>query len=325
MQPLKMTTILFNEELHKYTDIAGNVYTSVTQVLGKYEPEFNRKYWLMYVALRDSGYRLRPDDNCKYIHVNGIPYTLDDLYDGRVSLKIDIEDINQQWIKINKEACDRGNQIHKELEDKIRMFSSVEKHDFEDVLKIKEVDVRIRYKEKFDTIEKLKNSDIKDRYPAIYKTLADLIEKGYAIYAEVRVWHNGYLVAGTIDCVAIRGIEFIIVDWKTNKKELHFKAGYYKKERGIETNQWVDKKTYLLYPLNDLEHCKGILYSVQLSEYALILEDWGFVCKGLILYHMRPGKKEQAYTIKYLKDHARKMFQHHYDSLNIKTQGLLTV
>ena len=77
----RQTKISFDPVPHKYYDDGGIEYTSVTTLIGKYAPKFNKRYWSMYTALRDAGYKVRGDNKqYKVIYVDGIPRSLDSLY-----------------------------------------------------------------------------------------------------------------------------------------------------------------------------------------------------------------------------------------------------
>src|SRR5687767_661034 len=83
---MQKRTISFNEQFHRYTDEDSNVYTSVTTLIGKYVPPFNRNYWSKYKANQTGLSQQQVLDN---------------------------------WDQITKEACDRGNKEHKLIEDSV--------------------------------------------------------------------------------------------------------------------------------------------------------------------------------------------------------------
>lgn len=158
----------------------------------------------------------------------------------------------------------------------------------------------------------LKNTAIVRLYPELFALIAKYVGLGFKLYSEKRIYSSTHLVAGTIDLLLVKDDTFIIVDWKTNKDELKFKSGYYKKVNGIKTNIWIDKDDRLLTPVSHLPDCKGMIYTLQLSLYAHIAELWGFKCLGLILCHLKSvmvaGEIKRvdylSYNIKYLKKEA---------------------
>lgn len=325
---LQQRTILFDELLHKYTDECGNVFTSATQLISKYEKPFNHRYWCMYSALKRSGYMLRPCDSENYIYVNRRRFHIDDLYLGSVYLRDNsIEDITAEWKEKNRISCERGTGIHNYIEDKINLITGSENLSFNTiVLKSNSTNLKFSFKKEIKSLKDF-DTDFSDKYPVIAQRVGVFLSTGWKVYAELRVYHPDYLIAGTIDLVAInhKTGEFYILDWKTNKKELHFRAGYYQKLNGIETNNWVSKNEYFMYPIDTVEQCKGEGYTLQLSLYAYILECWGFKCRGLGIVHIMPNKPEKFIKIKYRKEEVKSMMIHHYNNLNKKTQTLISI
>lgn len=261
--------ISFNEALHQYTDEESFVYTSVTTKIKSVEQAFDKEYWSLYKA-----------------NERGVTQ----------------EEILKEWEEINKISCDKGTIIHKKLEDSI---NNVYHKEFP--LYRGNESGRL-WKKEIKDLDSLANSDLRFISIDIYNYLVILINNGWTLYTEYRVYLQEHLIAGTIDLLAIKGDDFIIVDWKTNKDELHFKSGYYKKKwQGgvkVKTTEWVDKKEYFLKPLGHLEYCKGNIYSLQLSMYAYIMKEWEYKLKGLVLYHIRDiGVK--PYKINYLENEAR--------------------
>lgn len=240
-------TISFNEELHRYTDEYNNVYTSVTTVIQNYYPKFNEDYW---AGVKAKEYNISKE----------------------AVLKI--------WANGRDAACAKGTIEHKLLEDSV-INSRVKPEGISLFPK-----GFIKGQEKLD-VTLLASSPLALKYPKILFKLMEFIDAGYTVYVEKRVYWAEFLIAGTIDCLLVKNGKFWILDWKTNKDELKFKSGYYKKINGIKTNQWVDKKEYFFSPLDNLENCKGTIYTMQLSLYAYLLELWGLQCEGLIIYHIR--------------------------------------
>ncbi len=306
---MEQRTITFNEAEHSYTDELGNRYISVTQLIGKVTPEFNRRFWLVYKALEGNGSRLRPDTRNNRINLNGIDYDIDLLYKNPdVVAKIKV--IDKNWTDIKDEACERGTAEHNYLEGTINGFTRTDKIPTNKILDNK------GYKYKIVTIDDLDRSTLKDTHPFVYQKLVWYIEKGWVIFAEKRVYSSVHLIAGSIDLLIInlKTKEFVIFDWKTNKKDLQFVSGYYKKEfrNGvkIETDEFVFKDERLLSPVNNLQKCKGMEYTLQLSMYAYLCELWGFKCVGLYLFHLKPGLIiPPILTIDYKKEEAINLFE----------------
>lgn len=274
--------IIFNEEFHTYTDEDNNPYTSVTTLIGEYTPKFNSDYWSKYKARETN------------------------LSQG---------EILDNWKEINDESKVKGNREHKLLEDSINDAINYNKN--ENYKSVKEQLLvtalnRLTGKEFTNVnIDILAHSNLAKKYSTIFEFLRTKINQGFKLYVEKRTYSYEHLVAGTIDCLLVKGKQFMIVDWKTNKKELHFKSGYYKKVNGIESTQWIDTNETMLGPLKSLQHCKGTIYTMQLSLYAYILELWGMECIGLILYHIRDSQLPKAYNIIYDKLSSELLLIHH--------------
>lgn len=151
---------------------------------------------------------------------------------------------------------------------------------------------------------------IEDYFNGIWKPLPDnldvinRINKFNVVYAknlyklqplkfEVRVFSKKWKIAGMIDSLFIYNGKIFILDWKTNKAfttDEHPKGKY---ER-------------LLEPFD--AHWKNHLseYSIQLSLYALILQEWGFEVGGAYLVHIGPDSDEaQLYKVKDMRKELR--------------------
>lgn len=273
-------TIYFNEELHRYTDEYLTEYTSVTTLINKYKPKFDT-------------------DKFALIDANKIG--------------VSKETIIKKWETDTKEACDKGTIVHKYLEDNINLLKKPGKG-FNNR----------SYKYKVTTLEELDKTTLRKTHTAIYYRLSEFIVQGATIFAEKRVYSFEYQIAGTIDLfVLFPDNSFYILDWKTNKHPLRFDAGYFKKKWAgnvkIETGIWVPTYKYLYEPISHLPNSKGVIYTLQLSLYALLAEMWGCTCKGLELYHMeneiKVNSKVVPYRISYLKNEAQAMLD--YESLRL--------
>ena len=254
--------LIFKEEGHKYNDTFGNEYKSTTTLLHDYVPKFEKSFWLKKKAKE---------------------------------LGISEKRLAQQWQDITDEACARGTKTHNGLEDGIRnssMFKDAVKHmlrpngemvtiaDLPNInFKVKELNVK-------EFIEATEN-----KYPEIYNVFNYYTNNGYKIYSEIGGFLIDYLISGTIDVLCIREDQFVIGDWKTNRGGLKFEAGYYKKDKSQKphqlTNEWVSKKDFLLPPVNHLPNCNGMVYNLQLSLYAMMVElILGIPNAGLWLCHI---------------------------------------
>ena len=304
------TYLYFTEEGHKYNDDLGNIYTSVTTLIHQYANTFNIDYWAHKKA-REQGKSEKQ--------------------------------IRAEWNRIKDEACERGTATHNGIEDAIKSVS-----------KFKEA---IKYLEEVKSGRCITIADIPDliprpldveefkvatnnKYPEIYRVFDFYTERGYIIYSEIGAFLIDYLISGTIDIFCYRPTDFVILDWKTNRDGLKFEAGYYKKDKSTIpnqlTNEWIKKKQNMLPPLNHLDDCNGMHYTMQLSLYAIMAEIiLDIPCVGLGLchigspwvlnkygqplrdnegYHIDPNGEETVkwFKIQYLKNEAKALLKDRY-------------
>jgi len=278
--------ISFDPTLHKYVDNFGIAYTSVTQFIGEYKPKFDEDYWAGVKAAE-----------------RGITKA----------------EVLFEWKTIRENACARGTTTHEFLEDSINNLYDKVDNDFNELIKRTQTPT---YKYKITNEKELYSSPLRDKLPDVFYKLLNLIKAGYVLYAEVRTYSQKHRIAGTIDLLAVRDKEFIIVDWKTNKEDLKFESGYYKKEWGIvegrrmkvKTNQWIRTNDYYDYPLNNVMQCKGNDYTLQLSLYAYLVELHGMKCMGLQLFHIINNEYDRlkAHKIEYIKNDIARVLDFHY-------------
>lgn len=96
---------------------------------------------------------------------------------------------------------------------------------------------------------------------------------------EVRVFSKKWKIAGMIDSLFIYKGKLYILDWKTNK-------------RFTDDDHQLGKYEKLLEPFQKYWKNHHNEYSIQLSLYALILEEWGFEVGGGYLVHIGPDDEE---------------------------------
>lgn len=262
--------IYFNEEAHKYTDDLGNGYISVTTLIGKYTEEFKKE---------------KIAEACEKIGKNP-RHPKYQKYKGKSK-----KQILWEWEQETIKACDKGTKKHNFLEQAIKSCNGyktnangfindriytidniVEKHNYGKV-----------------NIEYFIKSGIKEKYPKIYELLYGFVSNGFKIYAEIGVYDSKNLISGLIDILLIKGEEFIILDWKTNKAPIRFESGYYEKQLDgrLDLTSFIYKDEYFKAPLDHLADSIGNHYAMQTSTYASLVESWGFKCKGIILCHIR--------------------------------------
>lgn len=305
--------LFFDEGPHKYTDTLGNEYRSVTTLIGDYYNHFDADYWAHKKA-REQGKSEKQ--------------------------------IRAEWNRIKDEACERGTKTHNGIEDAIKSVSK-----FKEAIKYLEeaksgrcitiADIPNLIPIPLD-VEEFKTAT-NNKYPEIYRVFDFYTERGYTIYSEIGAFLIDYLISGTIDIFCYRPTDFVILDWKTNRDGLKFEAGYYKKDKSTIpnqlTNEWIKKKQSMLPPLNHLDDCNGMHYTMQLSLYAIMAEIiLDIPCVGLGLchigspwvlnkygqplrdnegYHVDPDGKETVkwFKIQYLKNESKALLKDRYYKL----------
>lgn len=305
--------LFFDEGPHRYTDTLGNEYRSVTTLIGDYYNHFNADYWAHKKAKEQ----------------------------GKSE-----KQIRAEWDRIKDEACERGTKTHNGIEDAIKEVSKFKNcirylNDTGSGRVITIADVPALIPTPLN-IEEFKDAT-QNKYPEIYRVFDFYTEKGYIIYSEIGAFLIDYLISGTIDIFCYRPTDFVILDWKTNRDGLKFEAGYYKKDKSTIpnqlTNEWIKKKQNMLPPLNHLDDCNGMHYTMQLSLYAIMAEIiLDIPCVGLGLchigspwvlnkygqplrdsegYHVDPNGEETVkwFKIQYLKNEAKALLKDRYYKL----------
>lgn len=287
--------ITFNEELHRYTDEYNIVYTSATQLIGKVEPEYNSEFWAVYRVLDQFNYKPRPylSSNMIEISFNGQRqrFPVSAFVNGLLPVSKEVFQVKQDWEDIKDAACRWGTTKHMFLEDNLNKILNTGKYSID---AIKENTEKSGFAFKVTNLKELSESPLKYAYPLIYRQICNYINEGWTLFSEKRVYDAEYQIAGTIDLLLVKNGECFIIDWKTNRKQLKFTAGYYEKvwnaERTekYETDKWKPTKDTMLFPLNTVPHCKGSTYILQLSLYHYLCFRWGLKPVSTLLVHIRP-------------------------------------
>ena len=312
----KGRTLYFNEEEHSYTDNLGSSYISTTTIIGRYHDKFNKD------AIATACERIGKNPNHpKYIK-----------YKGKTA-----KQLIYQWEEETKLACNRGSKKHNYLENTIKScngytltangFINDKIYTIDDIIKGHSYGKL--------SLEYFKRIGIDQIYPQIYSIISELVNSGFKIYAEIGVYDPEYGVSGLIDILLVKGKEFIILDWKTNKAPIRFESGYYDKDKYghllLDNFILTPDKTFHA-PINHLPDSIGNHYTMQLSTYDYLVESFGFKNITNILCHIRriedfnintdEEKEEVSFLpIKYLKDEVRDMFND-YCSKNVSKQKL---
>jgi hypothetical protein len=304
----------FDEASHTYTDDKNFAYTSVTTCTGKYKPVFDAKGNARRLAREGQGH-----------------------YAGMTE-----KEILKSWEKITDHALDKGNARHDYLENGVKTSTGFK----EEWNKIKKprgriytlADIKENHKYGLVDLDLLADL-IGVRYPKVWEAIKWYVDRDYKFYSEIVVYDTKHLISGMIDLMAIHSSgKFVIIDWKTNKHDIVFKSGYWKKDKEKQyTGTWIDKREYMLAPLDSIENCNGNQYAMQLSTYARLAENFGFKYEYMILTHIREhyqlnaygrpiigkdgmfipipelGERVEFHSIPYYKAPVENMMNHHYN------------
>lgn len=296
--------IYFDERLHKYTDDRGNTYSSVTTIISKYYEQFEADK--IALACERIG---RNPAHPKYLK-----------YKGKTA-----DEIKLSWKDTSETALINGSCKHDYLEDTIKKatkYRTIEGTDFiQDRLFTVDDIISKEYGEL--DINWFIQSGIAFRYPKIYNAIATLHHAGFKFYAEVGVYSLRLLVSGKIDLLAVKDMQFIIIDWKTNKDDIRYESGYFEKDLdGKTTKNFIYTNKYMKPPLQFLADSTGVHYNLQVSGYAWLLEQFGLTNIGNIIYQIRETPDSVEYVndvqLQDYKGFAESMFLHHFTSRELK-------
>jgi ATP-dependent exoDNAse (exonuclease V) beta subunit len=137
------------------------------------------------------------------------------------------------------------------------------------------------------------NLDVIHRINKFNKIYSKKLFKLEPLKFEVRVFSQKWKIAGMIDALFVYRGKIYIIDYKTNKEftdDNHPKGTYEK----------------LLAPFQDYFKNHLNEYSIQLSLYSLILEEWGFQVGGAYIVHIGPGDEEaELYKVVDMRDNLK--------------------
>lgn len=274
-------TVCFNEDSHVYWNVNDNEkYISVTTLIDRYAQPFDSEFWSGYKALE----QLLPTEawgmeKKSLLTTHKIDKELLTTYNiSELDFNKAQQRILDEWDKTNRESCERGTKIHAKLEQSM--------YDMGANVTLKKFGVGGKF--------------ICDKG----RTSLDLDNGVYPEYLISYMSDDKLLrLAGQIDLLAISGNQFWILDWKTNK-EIKQKSGF---------NTQTKSTSKMLYPLNNLDDCNYLHYTLQLSTYAWMVQQLrpDLNLQELIMVHFDHNGKQTVYHLDYLKDEVEKMFKHY--------------
>lgn len=309
----------FDKNSHTYTDDRNYAYTSVTTVIHKYVPPFDRVKHAKRLARNGKGH-----------------------YEGK-----GWREILSMWDTVTDTALDKGNNRHDYLEQGVKTSSGFQinykslSRSANETYTIQDILIDHDYG-LVDLV--MLEQEIGIKYPKIWEAISYYVNLGFRVYSEIVVYDDKYLISGMIDLLLVHPDKrFVIIDWKTNKHDIVFKSGYFKRDADQQTtSQWISKSEYFLAPLDSLEYCNGNVYAMQLSLYSRLAEKFGLTFEYIVLCHIREhyqlnkygmpyrdsngqfitipelGERVEFHGIPFYKGYVDTMVNHHYN----KTTGI---
>lgn len=282
------TDICFNNASHCYIDVndTGQQYISVTNLIHKYIKPFDADFWSAYKALEkllsEEVWGIEKKSLLKTKKFNkdilSVYYISEDDFNKTK------QNILNTWDTANKEACERGTQMHADLE----------KFFYKNGGNLKKIGIDGKFECK-------KNHTILDS------------ENGICPEYLIRSEFDGNLVlTGQIDLIVKQGNDITIYDWKSNK-EIKTKSEY-------DSNTKTSIK--MKYPLNTLDDINFNHYTLQLSTYAWMLQKIHpeFNIKDLVLIHFDYNNKQTIYHCNYLKHEVERMLNDYKKTIDLNQQ-----
>jgi len=271
--------IYFKDKNHEYLSADGDKYTSVSDLYSKYKPIYDTEFWAKYGALK----KLIPgftDLKKKFTNEREAVRLLSKEMDASTEFHKAVQELKDKWKKNTKHSIDKGNMYHRDAE-KMAYIRGVIENPF------------TRTGAKVIKLEKKKGYDNNSLATDLYK-----LEDGF--YPELLLWNEEYRLAGQSDKVFITTIgdeRYVdIDDYKTSGK--------------IDLEGFRREK--MLPPLNHLEHCNFIHYSLAISCYAWMLEQFGFKVRHLGFHHYNT-----LYKTEYLREEVLTMLAVHLGRLSV--------
>ena len=294
------SSVYYNDAVHKYwTKDGAKNCISVTTLIHKYttfDTDFWSKYKAIQVLLGEDEFdgpiigkqkiggvtkdKRSPASKIKQYLLDTKKYTPECLSMCGLShedvLK-ETESILKDWDEKRETSCIRGTAIHKAMEEQ-HVIGNTEELQY----------LGLGGEFKTNTTNKIEFGK-QGVYPELLLS---------------RISDDGELrIAGQADLIIVDGEDVYILDYKTGKK-IDQKSYYDSKKKRSET---------LKYPLNNLQDCNFIHYSLQLSTYAWMIQKEypNANIKELILIHYDHDGGVTNYKCDYLKNDVERMLAYY--------------
>lgn len=321
--------VIFEEKDHKYYKIIEGIKIreglSMTTFIGKFKQKYQEHFWSIYTAVRrelqiedrkefsalckQHGFNFKRHDSfdTQEERVLFLKSCIGKLVDWNKVINNTSKEVKQDWQDKKEDACNVGTEFHEHKEEKVYETKKALIGDVEVNLASNNVSQGtkdIRYSKDLSNLE--------DGYhPELLLYLSSIILEG----SEYDLFLTGQ--ADKVYIETINGIRYVDVDdYKTNEKIM-------------ESNFF----TKMEFPINHLDDCNFIHYSLQITGYARILEEYGYVVRNLnfthhdikklgmtknIDYDLLGKEKVTVKKVSYMKEEFEEMIKFYFDN-NKKT------
>ena len=273
--------IYFEDSGHKYSSDSGKKYTSVSELYSRYKQPFESDYWSDHGALKELVPNFSKLKGKFSSDKEAVRLLKEDLMRSDPDLFMKTKQkLLDSWKKTNSDSVRKGNLYHKDAEKSAYLRKAVVNPFTNSATKV----VQLPRHEKYSN----------------YSAKTSLYELEDGFYPELLLWNDEYEIAGQSDKVfitTIKGVRYVdIDDYKTNNK--------------IKTEGFMGKK--MLPPLSHLNDCNYIHYSLAISLYAWMLEEFGFTVRNLGFSHYN-----LLYNVDYLKPEVEKILERHKERIRL--------
>lgn len=267
-----MPKIIFNDAVHSYSDLNGTPYKSVSSIFKNFKVGFDSEF----IATRKIlvGRYKSEYNSLRKLHEWDSPIIVEELkklIDPEI-LEKEVSELIQSWEGKGQAARERGTKIHLTVE-----HASIDRGYAYSIFDGGITDV-ISPAKTYD------NETIKDN---LYE-----LEDGF--YPELLIYNEKHKIAGQSDGVYIKTIGdkriVNISDYKTDAAIAHI------------PDFWHPKKGYekLLGPVNHLSACNINEYSLKMSMYGWMLEQFGFKVNRLAIQKVEYIDSESIIGMKFI-------------------------
>jgi len=273
--------VIFEELGHNYYELVDNIKVqqglSMTTFIGKFKQKYQEHFWSIYTAVRrelqiedrkqfsalckQHGFNFKRHDSfdTQEERVLFLKSCIGKLVDWNKVINNTSKEVKQDWQDKKDNACNVGTEFHEHKEEKAYEEKKAVIGNTEVSLALNNISQgskEIRYSKDLTNLE--------DGYhPELLLYLSSIILEG----SEYTIFLTGQ--ADKVYVETINGVRYIDVDdYKTNEK--------------IEESNFFNK---MEFPINHLDDCNFIHYCLQISGYARILEEYGYVVRNLNFTH----------------------------------------